>query len=157
MAKRNVNVVLKQDVTTLGLSGDVVKVRPGYARNFLIPRGLAVIASRANVKQIEHEKQLALQRLEQMRAKAQEDAKRFGGLTLHVAKQVADPEEGKLFGSVSLADVMEALKVKGFDDVDKKQVVLPEDAIKHTGSYEIHIRLMAGVEVPVKLEVKTAA
>ncbi|MBO6939149.1 MAG: 50S ribosomal protein L9 [Deltaproteobacteria bacterium] len=157
MAKRNVNVVLKKDVSTLGLSGDVVKVRPGYARNFLIPRGMAVIASRANVKQIEHEKQLALQRLEQMRAKAQEDAKRFDGLTLHVAKQVADVEEGKLFGSVSLADIMEALEVKGFEDVDKKQVVLPEDAIKRTGSYEIHIRLMAGVEVPVKLEVKTAA
>lgn len=157
MAKRNVNVVLKQDVSTLGLSGDVVKVRPGYARNFLIPRGLAVIASRANVKQIEHEKQLALQRLEQQREEAKEFAKRFDGLELHVAKQVADPAEGKLFGSVSLADVMEALEVKGFDDVDKKQVVLPEETIKRTGSYEIQIRLMAGVEVPVKLEVKTAA
>ncbi len=157
MAKRNVNVVLRQDVSSLGLSGDVVKVRPGFARNFLLPRGMAVIASRANVKQIEHEKQLALQRLEQMRAKAQEDAKRFDGLELHVAKQVADPAEGKLFGSVSIADVMEALKVKGFEDVDKKQVILPEDTIKTTGSYEILIRLMAGVDVPVKLEVKTAA
>ena len=157
MAKRNVNVVLKKDVSTLGLSGDVVKVRPGYARNFLIPRGMAVIASRANVKQIEHEKQLALQRLEQKRAQAQEMAKRFDGLELHVAKQVADPMEGKLFGSVSLGDIMEALEVKGFADVDKKQVVLPEEAIKRTGSYEIHIRLIAGVEVPVKLEVKTAA
>ena len=58
MAKRNVNVVLRQDVSSLGLSGDVVKVRPGFARNFLLPRGMAVIASRANVKQIEHEKQL---------------------------------------------------------------------------------------------------
>ncbi|MAQ15187.1 MAG: 50S ribosomal protein L9 [Sandaracinus sp.] len=157
MAKRNVNVVLRQDVSSLGLSGDVVKVRPGFARNFLLPRGMAVIASRANVKQIEHEKQLALQRLEQMRAKAQEDAKRFDGLELHVAKQVADPAEGKLFGSVSIGDVMEALKVKGFEDVDKKQVILPEDTIKTTGSYEILIRLMAGVDVPVKLEVKTAA
>ena len=157
MAKRNVNVVLKKDVNTLGLSGEVVKVRPGYARNFLLPRGMAVIASRANVKQIEHEKQLAFQRLEQLRAKAQEDAKRFDGLQLHVAKQVADPEEGKLFGSVSIADVMEALKVKGFDDVDKKQVVLPEETIKTTGSYEIVIRLMPGVDAPVKLEVKTAS
>ena len=157
MAKRNVNVVLKQDVSSLGLSGDVVKVRPGYARNFLLPRGLAVIASRANVKQIEHEKQLALQRLEQQRAKAQEQAKAFEGLELHVAKQVADPAEGKLFGSVSLGDIMEALEVKGFGDIDKKQVILPEEAIKTTGSYEIHIRLMAGVDVPVKLEVKTAA
>ena len=157
MAKRNVNVVLKRDVSELGLSGDVIRVRPGYARNFLIPRGLAVIASRANVKVIEHEKQLALQRLDQKRAQAQEMAKRFDGMVLHVAKQVADAEAGKLFGSVNINDVLDALKVKGVEDIDKKQIILPEDAIKTTGSYEIAIQLMAGVEVPVKLEVKTAA
>ncbi len=154
---RNVQVVLRADIQKLGVSGALVKVRPGFARNYLIPRGLAVIASRANVKTIEHEKQLAAQRLERKREEAQEMAKAFEGLQLHVAKQVADPAEGKLFGSVSIADVMEALAVRGFDSIDKRQVVLPEEAIKFTGSYEIKIKLPAGVEAPVKLEVKTAS
>ncbi|MEM7607475.1 MAG: 50S ribosomal protein L9 [Myxococcota bacterium] len=154
---RTVQVVLRGSVDKLGESGDVVKVRPGYARNYLIPRGLAVIASRANVRQIEHEKQLALQRLEQRRKEALELAKRFDGLTLHVAKQVADPNEGKLFGSVTVADIAEALEIKGFGDVDKRNVILPDEAIRFTGSYEIHIKLPAGVQAPVKLEVKTAA
>ncbi|MEM1418547.1 MAG: 50S ribosomal protein L9 [Myxococcota bacterium] len=157
MAKRNVQVILKQDVDTLGVSGDVVKVRPGYARNFLIPRGLGVIASRENVKQIEHEKHLALQRLEKKRQEAEELAKAFKGLELHVAKEVADPMEGKLFGSVTVSDVMEALDRRGFGHVQRRAIVMPEDAIKVTGSYEVVIRLDAGVEVPIKLEVKTAA
>ena len=157
MARRNVTVVLKQDVQHLGTTGAVVKVRPGFARNFLLPRGLAVIASRANVKQIEHEKDLARIRLERIRKAAEEQAERFKGLTLHVAKQVADPATGKLFGSVNISDVMEALEFKGFGDVPRRQVVLPEDMIKVTGSYEIFIRLAPGVEVPIKLEVKTAA
>jgi len=157
MARRNVNVVLRQDVESLGISGDVVKVRPGFARNFLIPRGLAVIASRDNLKQIEHEKQLALQRLEKKREAAQEMAKAFDGLVLHVAKQVSDPMAGTLFGSVTLTDVMESFKIKGFDHVDKRKVLLPEEPIKTTGTYEVKVKLMAGVEVPIRLEVKTAA
>ncbi|MEM9067966.1 MAG: 50S ribosomal protein L9 [Myxococcota bacterium] len=157
MAKRNVQVVLKRDVDTLGVSGDIVKVRPGFARNYLIPRGMAVIASRANVKQIEHEKARGLQLLAKKKAAAEERAKAFQGLVLHVAKQVADEDTGKLFGSVTLSDIMEALDKKGFGDVDRKRVILPEDQIKQTGTYEVRIRLMKEVEVPVKLEVKTAA
>ena len=155
---RTVQVVLKQDVNNLGTSGEVVKVRPGYARNYLIPRGMAVIATRDNIRVIEHEKQLALARFEQKQKAAAEAAKIFAGLELHVAKEVADPEEGKLLGSVTVQDVMEALERKGFGDkVDKKQIEMPEDHIKFTGSYEIKIVLMKGVDVPVKLEVKTAA
>ncbi|MEZ4248381.1 MAG: 50S ribosomal protein L9 [Polyangiales bacterium] len=157
MAKRNVQVVLKSDIDALGMSGAVVKVRPGYARNFLIPRGLAVVASRINVKQIEHEKKLALQRLERLKAEAMERAKVYEGVVLHVAKQVADPATGKLFGAISVSDIADALEVRGITGVDKRAVVLPEDGIKMTGSYEVHIKVGAGVEVPVKLEVKTAS
>lgn len=157
MAKRNVQVVLKSDIDTLGTSGAVVKVRPGYARNYLIPRGLAVIASRVNVKQIEHEKKLAQLRLERLKAEALERAKVYEGVVLHVAKQVADADTGKLFGSISVSDVAEALEVRGISGVDKRAIVLPEDGIKATGSYEVRIKVGAGVEVPVKLEVKTAA
>ncbi len=156
MAKRNVQVVLTKDVPNLGATGSIAKVRPGYARNFLIPRGLAVIASRANVKQIEHAKALGAQQIAKRKAAAEERAKAFQGLVLHVAKQVADDETGKLFGSVVVADIVEALERKEFN-VDKKQIILPDDAIKNTGTYEITIRLMAGVDVPVRLEVKTAA
>lgn len=156
MAKRNVQVVLTKDVPNLGSTGSIAKVRPGYARNFLIPRGLAVIASRANVKQIEHAKALGAQQIAKRKAAAEERAKAFQGLVLHVAKQVADDETGKLFGSVVVADIVEALERKEFN-VDKKQIILPDDAIKNTGTYEITIRLMAGVDVPVRLEVKTAA
>ena len=84
-------------------------------------------------------------------------AKKFDGVELHVAKQVADMDTGKLFGAVSVADIMQALEVRGITDIDKKQVILPEEPIKQTGSYEVTIQLVAGVEVPVKLEVKTAA
>ncbi len=157
MAKRNVQVVLKSDIDTLGQSGNVVKVRPGYARNYLIPRGLAVIASRVNVKQIEHEKKLAQLRLERLKAEALERAKVYEGVVLHVAKQVADADTGKLFGSISVSDVAEALEVRGISGIDKRAIVLPEDGIKTTGSYEVRIKVGAGVEVPVKLEVKTAA
>lgn len=157
MARRNVQVVLRQDISNLGNSGAVVKVRPGYARNFLIPRGLAVLASRVNVRQIEHEKQLALQRLAKLRAEAVEMSKVFDGLVLHVAKQVADVDSGKLFGSVTISDVMEALERKGFDKIERRQVELPADGIKTTGSYEIRVKLPAGVEAVVRLEVKTAA
>ncbi|MBX3251199.1 MAG: 50S ribosomal protein L9 [Myxococcales bacterium] len=157
MAKRHVQVVLKQNIDTLGESGKVAKVRPGYARNYLIPRGLAVIASRENVKQIEHEKKLALQRLERLKAEALERAKIYEGVVLHVAKQVADADTGKLFGSVTVADILEAFEVRGIKDVDKRSIVLPEDGIKVTGSYEIHLKVGAGVQIPVKLEVKTAS
>ena len=156
MAKRNVHVVLTKDVAKLGSSGEIIRVRPGYARNFLLPRGLAFIASRANVKRIEHEKQLGLQRLAKRKADAEERAKIYKGVILHVAKQVADPETGKLFGSVNASDVLEALHTKGFTDVERKQLLVP-DNIKFTGTYEINIRLMAEVEVPLRLEVKTAA
>lgn len=154
---RSLQVVLKAPVDNLGLSGDVVRVKPGYARNYLIPRGLAVVASRENVKQIEHEKAMALARLEQRREEARELAKKFDGLVLHVAKQVQDPETGRLFGALSVSDVLEALSFKGFGDVDKKDIILPEESIKTTGSYEIAIRIAAGVNAPVRLEVKTAS
>lgn len=157
MARRNISVVLRRDMDTLGVSGDVVFVRPGYARNYLIPRGIAFVASRDNLKQIEHEKSLARQRLEKKRLEAEEQAKAFKGVVLHVAKQVADVNDGKLFGSVTVNDVVEAFKNKGYEKIDKRAVVLPEEAIKFTGTYEIHLRLMAGVEVPIRLEVKTAA
>ncbi len=151
---RKIQVVLKSDVENLGTQGDVAEVRPGYARNYLIPRGLAVMASRGNLRRVEHEKKLALARLAKIRAEVEKNAEAYKSLVVHIAKQVG--EEGKLYGSVTTAEIAEAIKRKGHD-VDKRKIVMPEEMIKEIGTYEIHIKLGAGVTVPIKLEVKTAS
>ena len=156
MARRNVTVVLRQDVGGLGTTGELVKVRPGFARNFLLPRSLAVIASRENVKQIEHEKMQARIRLDRLRKAAEEQAEVYRGLQLHVAKQVADPATGKLFGSVTIADIIEALEAMGFGDVPRRQVVMPAHPIKVTGSHDIHIPHSQCLPVSSKLHLPHA-
>ena len=150
----HVQVVLKQDVENLGNSGEVVRVRPGFARNFLMPRGMAVMATRSNLKQIEHERQIALKKLELLKKDAEASAEKLKKVTVMIAKEVG--EEGRLFGSVTAGDVADALKNKGFD-VDKKKLVMPDDAIKSVGTYEIGLKLAAGVVAKFKLDVKTAA
>ena len=147
-------VVLKQDVENLGHTGDLVKVRPGYARNFLLPRGLAVAATRANVKEIEHERMLAAKKAEKLRLEQQEIAKGLEKVVVMVAKEAS--EEGKLFGSVTAAEVAEALVTKGID-IDKKKLVMPEELIKEVGSYQVSVKLPYGVTASFKLEVKTKA
>ncbi len=149
----NVNVVLRADVENLGSTGDVVKVKPGYARNFLVPRGLASIATRANVKQIEHEKELARQKAAKLRAEQEKIAAELEKVVVMIAKEAG--EEGKLFGSVTAADVAEGLARKGYE-VDKKKLVVP-DHIKEVGTYEVFVKLQQGVQAKVRLEVKTAA
>jgi large subunit ribosomal protein L9 len=150
----HVQVVLKQDVANLGASGEVARVRPGYARNYLLPRGLAVLATRNNLKLIEHERQIALKKLELLKKEAEEAAEKLKKIVIMIAKEVGD--EGRLFGSVTAADVADALKNKGVD-VDRKKLVMPEEIIKTVGTYEIGVRLQAGVIAKIKLEVKTAA
>lgn len=150
----NVNVVLRQNVDTLGAAGDVVKVKPGYARNFLVPRGLASIATRANVKQIEHEKEMARQKLAKLRAEQEKIAADLEKVVVMIAKEAG--EEGKLYGSVTSADVAEGLARKGYE-VDKRKLILPAEPIKEVGSYEVFIKLQQGVQAKVRLEVKTAA
>jgi len=149
----NVNVVLRADVENLGATGDVVRVKPGYARNFLVPRGLASIATRANVKQIEHEKEIARQKLAKLRAEQEKIAAELEKVVVMIAKEAGD--EGKLFGSVTAADVAEGLARKGYE-VDKKKLVVP-DHIKEVGTYEVIVKLQQGVQAKLRLEVKTAA
>ena len=151
----HVQVVLRKDVDNVGSNGDIVKVKPGYARNYLIPRGLAMIATRGNIKQVEHHKAIAGKALERLREEAAKAAAEFKTLgALHVAKQVG--EEGKLFGSVTSADVAEALARKG-KEVDKRKIVMPDEPIRFVGSYEVNLRFAGGLLIPMKLEVKTAS
>ncbi|MBW2586006.1 MAG: 50S ribosomal protein L9 [Deltaproteobacteria bacterium] len=150
-----VEVVLKDNLKHLGSIGDVVRVRRGYARNFLLPRGLAVVASRGNVRQIEHEKAIQAQRIAKLRSVQEEVVLELGKVTVMIAKEAG--EDGKLFGSVTSNDVLESLKAKGIDNVDKKKLVMPAEIIKEVGSYEVGVKLPYGLTAIVKLEVKTRA
>jgi large subunit ribosomal protein L9 len=151
-----VEIVLKENLDHLGSIGDVVKVRRGYARNYLLPRGLAVVASRGNVKQVEHEKGVQAQRIAKLRAEQEEVVAQLSEVTVMVAKEAG--EDGRLFGSVTSNDVLEGLLAKGVDvEVDKKKLVMPDKTIKEVGSYEIGVKLPYGLTAIVKLEVKTRA
>jgi large subunit ribosomal protein L9 len=151
-----VEIVLKENLDHLGSIGDVVKVRRGYARNYLLPRGLAVVASRGNVKQVEHEKAVQAQRIAKLRAEQEEVVAQLSKVTVMVAKEAG--EDGKLFGSVTSNDVLEGLKAKGVEvEIDKKKLVMPEKTIKEVGSYEVGVKLPYGLVATIKLEVKTKA
>lgn len=151
-----VEVVLKENLEHLGSIGDVVKVRRGYARNYLLPRGLAVVASRGNVKQVEHEKAVQAQRIEKLREAQEAVVAQLSKVTVMVAKEAG--EDGKLFGSVTSNDVLEGLKTKGVDvEIDKKKLVMPDQPIKEVGSYEVGVKLPYGLTATIKLEVKTRA
>ncbi len=151
-----VQVVLKENLEHLGTIGDVVRVRRGYARNYLLPRGLAVVASRGNVRQIEHEKAIQAGRIEKLRKEQESIVTELSEVTLMVAKEAGD--DGRLFGSVTSADVLEGLKAKGVQvDVDKKKLIMPPQPIKEVGSYEVGVKLPYGLTATIKLEVKTRA
>ena len=150
----NVEVVLKENLEHLGSIGDVVKVRRGYARNYLLPRGLAVVASRGNVRQVEHEKAVQAQRVAKLRSEQEKIVAELSSVTVMVAKEAG--EDGKLFGSVTSNDVLEGLKAKGVEiEIEKKKLVMPEKAIKEVGSYEVGVKLPYGLTAIIKLEVKT--
>ena len=151
-----VEVVLKENLEHLGSIGDVVRVRRGYARNYLLPRGLAVVASRGNVRQVEHEKAVQAQRVAKLRSAQEEVVAQLAKVTVMVAKEAG--EDGKLFGSVTSNDVLEGLKAKGVAvEIDKKKLVMPEQTIKEVGSYEVGVKLPYGLTAAIKLEVKTRA
>ena len=152
----NVEVVLKENLEHLGSIGDVVKVRRGYARNYLLPRGLAVVASRGNVKQVEHEKAVQAQRIAKLRAEQEEVVEQLSKVTAVVAKEAG--ADGKLFGSVTSADVLAGLEARGVEiELDKKKLVMPEKTIKEVGNYEVGVKLPYGLTATIKLEVKTKA
>lgn len=145
-------VLLIENVPNLGARGDVVNVKDGYARNFLLPRKKALPVTAGNKRQIELEKERNIK----LRAKELADAKalaeKISAVALAVAKKVGD--NGHLFGSVTNGDVAEMLKGKGFE-VEKQSITLPH--VKELGTYEADIRLYAGVHAKVSIEVTALA
>jgi len=142
-------VILKEDVKNVGTMGDIVKVADGYARNYLVPRGLAVEASTKNIKTIEHEKRNIQEKVKKIKSSAQELSDRISKVTL-VMKANAG-EEGKLFGSVTTMDIAEALKNQGFE-IDKKKISLDEP-IKRLGEHTVNVKIHPEITTSVTVQV----
>jgi large subunit ribosomal protein L9 len=140
-------VILRQAIEKLGHPGDVVKVSPGYARNYLLPRGFAYEATPGNKKRIAQEKERLDQAEEQRRSSAQELAGRLESVSLTFSARVGD--EGKLFGSVTSTDIAHQLEAQGFR-VEKRQIELHEP-IRALGVYRVPIRLHADVHPEIKV------
>ena len=141
------NVLLREDIDNLGARGEIVKVKAGYARNYLLPRKLAVEASAGNVKQIEAERAALLKKEARERITAEAQATQMKSLRLNFERKVG--EHGMLYGSVTSMHVAEALKEKGYE-IDRRRINLPE-AIKETGEFTVPVRLHreVTVEIPV--------
>lgn len=145
----NVQVILQQDLGKLGKSGDLVKVRPGFARNYLLPRGYAVPATTAQINRIAHEKAVALAKADKAKKEAQELAAKIGALAISIPVKVG--EEDRLFGSVTIKDIHAAVKAKGMD-LDRKKMHLAEP-IKALGDYSVDVRLLPDVHATLKVSV----
>jgi large subunit ribosomal protein L9 len=139
-------IILTQDVDNLGKAGELVSVRPGYGRNYLVPRGMAVTASVANKNRLDHEKALIERRVAKERASATEIATRINGMTLQFERMVGEDE--KLFGSVTSRDIADQLK-KANVEIDHRWIQL-DQSVKALGKYEVPVRLAAGVIATLK-------
>jgi large subunit ribosomal protein L9 len=142
-------VILKEDVKKLGNMGQIVTVADGYARNYLVPKGLAVEASTKNMKSLEHAQKVIQEKAKKVKESMEEFAERLSKVTL-VMKAKAG-EEGKLFGSVTSMDIAEKLKNEGID-IDKKKILL-EEPIKRLGNYTVGIHLHADINSRINLQV----
>jgi large subunit ribosomal protein L9 len=145
----SVNIILQENVDGLGVIGDQVTVKPGYARNFLVPKGLAIVANERNVKEMEHQKRQLTRKLE----KATKDAE---AIKARVEKVVCEftqraSEEGKLFGSVTSMDLEAKLQAAGLE-IDRKKIQLAEP-IKSLGEHLVNVKLDVGVVAELKVVV----
>lgn len=144
-----IKVVLKEGVDKLGESGDVVRVRPGFARNYLIPRGLAVPATPGNLARVDDLKRLAKAKAQKELASAQEVAKKLDGISVKITRAVG--EENKMYGSVTVRDIEEAYQAVGVE-IDRKKLQLAEP-IKSLGLHDVPLKLHPEVSVQLKVEV----
>jgi large subunit ribosomal protein L9 len=140
-------VILRDDMDNLGKSGEVVNVKPGYARNYLLPRGLAIKATAGDVKRVEHEKRVIAARAAKQAKEAQAEADKLSQVSVSIARAVG--EEEKLYGSVTSRDIAEALGAQGVK-VDSKKIQLDEP-IKTLGMTEVGVKLGRGVAAKIKV------
>lgn len=144
-------LILKENIDTLGHIGDIVKVAPGYARNYLLPKGLAIEATEKNAKALEHAKRQMAYKKNKALESAKSLASKLEGLAIALLHQAG--EEGKLFGSVTNMEIATFLKENGFD-IDRKKIVLAEP-IKQLGEYTVPVKIHPEVTANLKVLVKT--
>ena len=142
-------VVLREPLSNLGKSGDLVRVRPGYARNYLIPRQLAVFATESNVARLEHEKREALARTAKGKAEASAAAAKLNGLTVTVKRNVG--ADDRMYGSVTSKDIAAELLKLGHE-IDRRKIDL-KDGLKTLGTHDVTMRLAPEVTATFKVEV----
>lgn len=142
-------VILTKDVENLGRAGELVRVKPGYGRNYLLPRGLALVATRGNIAQLEHHKRSIAAEQAKIRADHEQKAKQLDAASVSIPRQVG--QDGKLFGSVTSKDIVEALAAQNVE-IDRKLIRLPEP-LKEVGTHEVTVRFSADVVVPLKVNV----
>lgn len=142
-------IILREDVAKLGNAGEAVTVRDGYARNFLVPRGLAYVATEGALKRIEQEMKLRARVIEKEKGEIEEYAKKLDGITVTIPMRVG--EEDRLYGSVTSQMISDGLGNQGFD-IDRRLIQLDEP-IKTLGSHEVNIRFKHGVPGKVRVNV----
>ena len=143
------DVILTENVKNLGTIGEVVKVKPGYGRNYLVPQGLAVEASEAKLKEVEHHKRQLNRKAEKLSQEAADVKARIEAVECTFVHKAS--EEGKLFGSVTSMEIAESLATQGIE-IDRRKILL-EQPIKELGEHSIDIKLNAGVNAIVKINV----
>ena len=145
------DVILKQDIKGLGYSNDIIKVKAGYARNYLIPKGMAIAATETNRKvQAENLKQKSFKE-EKVRKEAETLAKALDGITVKIGAKAA--ESGKIFGSVNNIQIAEAIKAQFKYDIDRKKIVVDGDQIKELGTYVAEVGLHKEIKASINFEV----
>jgi len=144
-----VKIILREEVPKLGAAGDLVSVKPGYARNFLVPRGLASFATESGIKEVEHNKRVIAEKLAKQLKDLRAVSHKLKAMTLETTRLAG--EDGKLFGSVTSQNIAELIEAQGLA-IDRRKIQLPE-AIKEVGEFTIAIKLHSEVESSVKLVV----
>ena len=145
----NTTVLLREDMEHVGGRGEIVKVKAGYARNYLLPQGFATLATKGNIKQIEQERAALLKKAAIEKATAEAQHEQMASLSLTFERKVG--EHGHLFGSVTSMDIAEALQKKGYE-IDRRKIVL-KDAIKETGEFTVNVKLHREVTLAVPVTV----
>jgi large subunit ribosomal protein L9 len=142
-------IILREHVEHLGKRGEIVKVADGYARNYLLPRKLALLATDGNKKHVERERKIMETRESQEKGQAEGIASRISAIDITIARRVGDTEQ--LYGSVTASDIADFLKAKGYE-IDRRKLILPEP-IKAVGEYNVPLKLHREVTVPLKVRV----
>lgn len=143
------SIILTQEVDNLGSAGEIVKVRPGYGRNFLLPRGLALLATRGNIAQQEHHRRAIAHEQERIRGEYRKLAAHLGTISVSIARKAG--KDDRLFGSVSSRDIVEALAAQNVD-VDRRLVQLSEP-LRTAGTHEVQVRFAPDIVVDLKVNV----